>query len=140
MSDNFTIEYDMLKDDFILNKNGNEIARLPRVSIIFAANECLCAAGNEITLLEDGLPVSYIKREAIEDIGEKKKIVSIKIKDNKNLTDEELEDRTKVLAFDAITVLAKEPQNEIMEHYKKIIKIFAELLDIYAILENRKNK
>ncbi len=140
MSDNFTIEYDMLKDNFILNKNGNEIARLPRVSIIIATNECLCAAGNEITLIEDGLPVSYIKREAIEDIGEKKKIISIKIKDNKNLTDEELEDRTKVLAFDAITVLAKEPQNEVMQHYKKIINIFAELLDIYAILENRKNK
>ena len=138
MFDNFNIDYDLLKDDFIVKRKGEEIARIAKISVMIAVNECLCNSGNAITLLEDGLPIAYIKREMI-DKDSKTKIIPIQIRDNKNLTDEELEDRLKVLAYDIIVAMAKEPTDEEITHYKKIIKLFAELMDIYEIFE-KKNK
>lgn len=137
MFDNFNIDYDLLKDDFIVKRKGEEIARIAKISVMIAVNECLCNSGNAITLLEDGLPIAYIKREMI-DKDSKTKIIPIQIRDNKNLTDEELEDRLKVLAYDIIVAMAKEPTDEEITHYKKIIKLFAELMDIYEIFENKK--
>lgn len=137
MFDNFNIDYDLLKDDFIVKRKGEEIARIAKISVMIAVNECLCNSGNAITLLEDGLPIAYIKREMI-DKDSKTKIMPIQIRDNKNLTDEELEDRLKVLAYDIIVAMAKEPTDEEITHYKKIIKLFAELMDIYEIFENKK--
>ena len=43
-----------------------------------------------------------------------------------------------MLAYDAIVAMTKEPAGKEIIHYKKIIKIFAELMDIYEILENKK--
>lgn len=137
MFDNFNIDYDLLKDDFIVKRKGEEIARIAKISVMLAVNECLCNSGNAITLLEDGLPIAYIKREMIDKENETKTI-PIQIRDNKNLTDEELEDRLKVLAYDAIVAMTKKPVGKERVHYKKIIKIFAEITDIYKILENRK--
>lgn len=137
MFDNFNIDYDLLKDDFVVKREGEEIARIAKVSVMIAVNECLCNSGNAITLLEDGLPIAYIKREMIDE-DSKTKIIPIQIRDNKNLTDEELEDRLKVLAYDIIVAMAKEPTDEEITHYKKIIKLFAELMDIYEIFENKK--
>lgn len=137
MFDNFNIDYDLLKDDFIVKRKGEEIARIAKISVMIAVNECLCNSDNAITLLEDGLPIAYIKREMI-DKDSKTKIIPIQIRDNKNLTDEELEDRLKVLAYDIIVAMAKEPTDEEITHYKKIIKLFAELMDIYEIFENKK--
>lgn len=137
MFDNFNIDYDLLKDDFIVKRKGEEIARIAKISVMIAVNECLCNSGNAITLLEDGLPIAYIKREMI-DKDSKTKIIPIQIRDNKNLTDEELEDRLKVLTYDIIVAMAKEPTDEEITHYKKIIKLFAELMDIYEIFENKK--
>lgn len=137
MFDNFNIDYDLLKDDFIVKRKEEEVARLAKISVMIAVNECLCNSGNAITLLEDGLPIAYIKREMIDEDSETK-IIPIQIRDNKNLTDEELEDRLKVLAYDIIVAMTKEPTDEEITHYKKIIKLFAELMDIYKILENKK--
>lgn len=137
MFDNFNIDYDLLKDDFVVKRKGEEIARIAKISVMIAVNECLCNSGNAITLLEDGLPIAYIKREMIDEDSETK-IISIQIRDNKNLTDEELEDRLKVLAYDIIVAMTKEPTGEEITHYKKIIKLFVELMDIYKILENKK--
>lgn len=137
MFDNFNIDYDLLKDDFVVKREGEEIARIAKVSVMIAVNECLCNSGNAITLLEDGLPIAYIKREMIDE-DSKTKIIPIQIRDNKNLTDEELEDRLKVLAYDIIVAMAKEPTGEEITRYKKIIKLFAELMDIYEIFENKK--
>mgnify|MGYP006943577505 FL=1 len=137
MFDNFNIDYDLLKDDFIVKRKGEEVARLAKISVMIAVNECLCNSGNAITLLEEGLPIAYIKREMIDEDSETK-IIPIQIRDNKNLTDEELEDRLKVLAYDIIVAMTKEPTGEEITHYKKIIKLFVELMDIYKILENKK--
>ena len=139
MLDNFDIDYDLLKDDFIVKRKGEEIARIAKISVMVAVNECLCNSDNAITLLEDGLPIAYIKREMIDE-DSKTKVIPIQIRDNKNLTDEELKDKLKVLAYDAIVAMTKEPAGKEIEHYKKIIKIFAEIMDIYKIFENREEK
>ncbi len=139
MFDNFNIDYDLLKDDFIVKRKGEEIARIAKISVMVAVNECLCNSGNAITLLEDRLPIAYIKREMIDE-DSKTKVIPIQIRDNKNLTDEELKDRLKVLAYDIIVAMTKEPAGKEIEHYKKIIKLFAELMDIYEIFENREEK
>lgn len=139
MLDNFNIDYDLLKDDFIVKRKGEEIARIAKISVMVAVNECLCNSDNAITLLEDGLPIAYIKREMIDE-DSKTKVIPIQIRDNKNLTDEELKDKLKVLAYDAIVAMTKEPAGKEIEHYKKIIKIFAEIMDIYKIFENREEK
>lgn len=65
------------------------------------------------------------------------KVIPIEIRDNKNLTVEELEDRLEVLAYKAVVTLSKEPTGQGITHYKKIVKIFTELMDIYEILENK---
>lgn len=139
MFDNFNIDYDLLKDDFIVKRKGEEIARIAKISVMVAVDECLCNSGNAITLLEDGLPIAYIKREMIDE-DSKTKVIPIQIRDNKNLTDEELKDRLKVLAYDIIVAMTKKPTDEEITHYKKIIKLFAELMDIYKIFENREEK
>ena len=43
-----------------------------------------------------------------------------------------------MLTYDIIVAMAKEPTDEEITHYKKIIKLFAELMDIYEIFENKK--
>lgn len=80
MFDNFNIEYDLLKDDFIVRRKGEDIARIAKISVMIAVNECLCNSGNAITLLEDGLPVAYIKREMIGEKSETK-IIPVKIEE-----------------------------------------------------------
>lgn len=139
MFDNFNIDYDLLKDDFIIKRKGEEVARIAKISVMLAVNECLCNSGNTITLLEDRLPIAYIKREIINEENEIKTI-PVQIRDNKNLTAGELRDRIKVLAYDAVEAMTKEHTDDEIVHYKKILKIFAELMDIQEIFKNREEK
>lgn len=154
MGNNFNIEYDLLKDDFVIRAKGKEIGRIAKISVVIAINECLCNNGDVITLFEDYLPIAHIKREAINQDSETK-IVTIKIKNNNHLTKEELDTKLKALTYDAIVALTREvgiyrKKEEKYFNYKKIVEIFAEMISILEIskkksrtlkrLKNEKNK
>lgn len=137
MKNNFVMEYDILKDDFIIKTREKEIGRIAKISALFAINECLCNNGDVITLIEDCLATAYIKREVINQDSETK-TVAIEIKDNKHSTKQELDDRMKKLAFDAVVALAEEhDEKKEITQWEKIVEIFAEMVDIHKISKNK---
>lgn len=140
MENNFIMEYDILKDDFTIRTRENEIGRVAKISAFIAMNECLCNNGDVITLFEDYLPIAYIKREVINQDSETKTVV-IEIKDNKYSTKQELDERMKKLAFDAVVALVKEhDEKKEITQWEKIVEIFAEMIDIYKISKNKEKK
>lgn len=67
------------------------------------------------------------------------KKIEIEIRNNENLSTEEISERMKVLSYDIVFVLAQE-KLETVAQCEKIITLFAEVLDIMKITEKREKE